>query len=971
MRRSRRRALRLQCPPLLRLAGLVPAAIGYSLFPATAAAGEPWHRQIDSVLEEVRVLPEAPPADDAEFLRRAWIILAGEVPSPTEARAFFADTAPDKRSRLVESLLGSREFVRHFATWLDVLLMERRAEKHTKAAEWRAFLEESVAVNKPWTQLISEILTADGGDEKSRHVARWLLEREAESHLLARDVGRLFLGRDMACAQCHDHPRIDDYSQRDYHGMLAFVGRTYLFQPDMTKPGPGWVGERADGETTWTSVFTKVGGSTRPRLPDGPELDEPSIPAGEKWTVPPNEKDKNVRPIPKFSRRAQLAAELAGGQSPALRRNLANRLWAFAMGRGLVEPADLAHSLNPPVYSKLLDLLGNAVADLKFDMRAILREIALTRAFQDGFDGGVAGPEVPARIAAQLPAWRAESEKLEAAVQSAEAAFSTARKEAEETRRGAELVLTEWRKTLATAGEARRAADAAANAWKKSEADVASRQEVLRALADASKSAEAACKATPQDTELVTVVKTFQARSDKAAAEIAAAEKDLAAKKSEADAKIKSVADADQAAETKRPAAADAGKRIESAQEKLTQYDTAKQVGRVAAREAAGHVAEAVAVISLSEAAAATRAAEDAVRGASAAAEAGREQVTRLKVEIAKREQELPAAEKAAAESLIVAGTARQALEARRETLRVMADAAAKATTAAQKLPGEADVQNAAALIKNRAEQSARDVAEDEKRVAGNTALAEREASRGVELKNALTQARNELASAERRIPVLDNEAAGLRAKAAETASREAQAREQWVTLASDRFAIARLTPLTPEEFCWCAMKATGFLDSQRAGAAGEWDQKNPQTDADKSDAAKKEARAVAIEKLLQPKVKDHEAHFVRLFGNSAGQPQADFFATVDQALYFENAGTLRSWCQPGGENLSARLGKLPDAAAIADELYVSVLTRKPSETETAEVAQVLASRPPEQKPAVVADLVWGLLTSTEFRFRH
>jgi hypothetical protein len=254
------------------------------------------------------------------------------IPTAAQARTFLADTSPDKRTRLVDQLLASPEYVRWMTVRLDVMLMERRLEKHGKGTEWRTYLEESVAANKPWDQLVREMLSYDGADEKTRGMGRWLLEREGDSHAATRDVGRIFLGRDMACAQCHDHPRIADYLQRDYYGLQAFFCRTSLFRPDESKPGH--LAEAVEGEAVFSSVFTKVGGSTRPRLLGDPELADPVIDPAEQWIVPPDPKDKNKRPVPKFSRRAQLATVLGDGHHPAFRRNIANRLWSFASAAG-------------------------------------------------------------------------------------------------------------------------------------------------------------------------------------------------------------------------------------------------------------------------------------------------------------------------------------------------------------------------------------------------------------------------------------------------------------------------------------------------------------------------------------------------------------------------------------------------------------------------------------------------------------
>ncbi|MBI3875842.1 MAG: DUF1549 domain-containing protein, partial [Verrucomicrobia bacterium] len=136
-------------------------------------------------------------------MRRVHLDLIGRIPSADEARAFFADVSPDKRAKLVDRLLASPGHARQMATVFDVMLMERRPEKSVKAAEWQQWLFNSFATNKPYNELAREILAADGSDEKLRVASRFYLDRDAEQNLLARDTGRIFFGKDLACAQCH------------------------------------------------------------------------------------------------------------------------------------------------------------------------------------------------------------------------------------------------------------------------------------------------------------------------------------------------------------------------------------------------------------------------------------------------------------------------------------------------------------------------------------------------------------------------------------------------------------------------------------------------------------------------------------------------------------------------------------------------------------------------------------------------
>jgi hypothetical protein len=351
------------------------------LVAALPLAATPLHDRIDARIAAGHPNFEkvaAPPASDAEFLRRVTLDLTGTVPTAAETRAFLADKAPDKRARRIDALLGSVGYARRMAQVFDVALMERRADVRVPRAEWENFLRDAFARNLPYDQLVRQILAADGVDPKARGPAKFLLDRNLEPNLVTRDVARLFLGRNLQCAQCHDHPNVDDYKQDQFYGIYAFLNRSYLF-PDA---GPkAVIAEKADGEVTFVSVFdkSKVQKSTGPRMLRGKPLPEPTPVKGKEYTVAPA---KDVRPVPAYSRRARLADAVTAADNPAFARTAANRLWAVMFGRGLVQPLDFDHPENPPSHPELLDLLAAEFAAQKFDVKALLREIALSRTYQ-------------------------------------------------------------------------------------------------------------------------------------------------------------------------------------------------------------------------------------------------------------------------------------------------------------------------------------------------------------------------------------------------------------------------------------------------------------------------------------------------------------------------------------------------------------------------------------------------------------
>ena len=338
----------------------------------------------------------APVADDAEFLRRAWLDLTGSVPPSADARAFLADQSPGKRAQLIDRLLATPEYARHMQRQFDLWLMRRLPQKNVPVPEWEKFLRESFATNKPWDQLVRQILSNDGSDPNNRGPARFYLDRDGDMHVITKDVARLFLGLNFECTQCHDHPQIEEFRQEHYYGISAFFVRSFV----MTDKEKRVVfAEKADGEATFESVFemrdktSKGPKSTLPRFLEASHISEPKFDKPEEaYVVRPDDKDKTVRPVPRFSRRDKFAEFLASGENRRFVRATVNRIWAMLLGRGLVHPLDLDHAGNPPSHPLLLAHLTEQFAANKLDLKWLIREIMLSQTYQRSSRG--ASPDV-------------------------------------------------------------------------------------------------------------------------------------------------------------------------------------------------------------------------------------------------------------------------------------------------------------------------------------------------------------------------------------------------------------------------------------------------------------------------------------------------------------------------------------------------------------------------------------------------
>jgi hypothetical protein len=342
-----------------------------------AVRGLPLPEQIDALIEQQAIGPLAPPCSDEEFLRRVSLDLTGIIPSVAEIDEFLGDRATDRRARWVDRLLSSPAFARHMAMEFHVMLLERRDDKAVSLADWELYLIRSLDANKPLDQLFRELIFMEGEEPADRIPAKFILNRASEPNAVTRDIGRLAFGMDLQCAQCHDHPLISDYEQQDYYRLYAFWNRTSLFTDPESKAL--LISEQADGEANFTSVFTGEGGEgVVPRPPRGAAVvAEPITLNRDAYTVAPS---KSTPGKPKYSRRRALAERLAG--NPQFQRNIANRVWSLMFGRGIVHPLDLHHSQNPPWNPQLLQFLAETLVAEGYQLRPMLRALALTRAYQ-------------------------------------------------------------------------------------------------------------------------------------------------------------------------------------------------------------------------------------------------------------------------------------------------------------------------------------------------------------------------------------------------------------------------------------------------------------------------------------------------------------------------------------------------------------------------------------------------------------
>lgn len=310
----------------------------------------------DLVFANLRELgiPPSPVCDDATFLRRVSLDIAGRLPTLEESTAFLASTAPDRREQAIEVLLASPDYADFFAGKWTALLKNRRddASDITSNFAFHAWVRDSFLANKPYNQFVRELLAATGTVIANPPVAWYKRVREPKQQ--QEDVAQLFLGVRMQCAQCHHHP-FERWSQDDYYGLTAFFSQ---------------VGRKPTGTRGEDMIFHKRGIATAAN-PRTTSLLKPA-PLG--TPIPPIAPDEDPR--------LKLADWMSSPDNPFFAKALVNRYWKHFLRRGLIEPEDDIRDSNPPSNPELLAALERHFISTNFDLRELIRTITRSHTYQ-------------------------------------------------------------------------------------------------------------------------------------------------------------------------------------------------------------------------------------------------------------------------------------------------------------------------------------------------------------------------------------------------------------------------------------------------------------------------------------------------------------------------------------------------------------------------------------------------------------
>ncbi len=300
-------------------------------------------------LQKLHLRP-SPAANDETFIRRATIDTIGRLPTAQETRDYVVDAAADKKTRLIDRLLASEDYVAYWAyKWSDLLLVNGTKLRPVAVETFYKWIRGSVRENKPWDQFVREILTATGDSQDVGATNFYAIHQSPED--MTENASQAFMGLSIGCAKCHNHP-LEKWTNDQYYSMANMFSRVRA---------KGWGGEPRNGDGIRT-VYVAASG----------ELIQPK--SGKPLPPAPLDADPMAFDDPR-DRREVVAAWMTDPSNPYFARSITNRLWANFFGRGLVEMVDDLRLSNPASNEALLDAAADHLVVHRFDLKQLMKAI--------------------------------------------------------------------------------------------------------------------------------------------------------------------------------------------------------------------------------------------------------------------------------------------------------------------------------------------------------------------------------------------------------------------------------------------------------------------------------------------------------------------------------------------------------------------------------------------------------------------
>lgn len=324
-------------------------------------------KHVYAKLKKVKVLPSEV-CTDAEFVRRVYLDLTGLTPSLEATRAFLEDKTDDraKRERLVDELIGSKDFVKRWANkWAD--LLQCNSENLGQKGVWlfREWIGQSVAENKPYDKMVRELLTAEGSCYQNPAVNYLRVLREPGK--ITEDVSQTFLGVRFNCNKCHDHP-FEKWTQNQYYEFGAYFAQVSIKR--------GFLGREVIRNNTGDSTPV-TGEEIVYRNYTGGEVKHPKTDMVVAPKVPFGEAKAGSEDL-----REPFVDWLTSKENPLFAKSMANRVWSYFLGKGIIDPVDDIRASNPASNPELLDALTEEFVKNGFDTRKLMRTICVSRTYQ-------------------------------------------------------------------------------------------------------------------------------------------------------------------------------------------------------------------------------------------------------------------------------------------------------------------------------------------------------------------------------------------------------------------------------------------------------------------------------------------------------------------------------------------------------------------------------------------------------------